>query len=85
MNWEYTAIAGVWLGLGILIGIILWAIIRRHFEKYDPFIPEIPYVRPGTPVMIGDDLFILMEYQYNDLPDKVEHHAIFRHIEDKDV
>lgn len=50
----------------IILGMILMSILRRFFREKDPFVPQIPFVRPGTPVMIGDDLYILMEYHYEE-------------------
>jgi hypothetical protein len=70
VNYWYEILEdGALVVVSILLGMLLMSIIKRHFKKHDPFVPQIPFVRPGTPVMIGDDLYVLMEYHYADVHD----------------
>lgn len=76
MNW-YQILGDVPLAaVSILLGMVIMFIIRRHVVEKDPFIPTIPFVRVGTPVMIGDDLYILMAYEYEEGADAQEERTV---------
>ena len=83
MNYWYEILEDVPIAIvAILLGMLLMSIIKRHFKEKEPFIPTIPYVRTGTPVMIGDDLYILMEYHYEEsgLSAQGERTVIFKSV-----
>lgn len=82
MNW-FELLNGVPEFLvGLLLGMLLLQVIKSHLKKHDPFVPQIPHVRVGTPVMIGDDLYYLKSYEYKDSgsPANAERTAIFQSI-----
>ena len=66
MNWmDYLpGIAAFVLAFGL--GGLTDSLIRKYRERYRPFIPEIPHVRVGSQVMIGDDLYVLKAYHYKE-------------------
>lgn len=66
MNWFDYLEDAVFGAICIFLGMILMVIIRRHFKEKEIFIHKIPFVRVGTPVMIGDDLYLLTSYEYQD-------------------
>jgi uncharacterized membrane-anchored protein len=66
VNWNLIFENLAIVAVSVLFGMLLMAAIRRHFNKHEPFIPEIPHVRVGSPVMIGDDLYILKSYVYKE-------------------
>lgn len=52
--------------IGFALGGVAVNAIRKHAAKNKPFIPEIPFVRVGSPVYIGDDMYILTAYEYEE-------------------
>jgi len=82
MNWPNILNDAVILLAGIILGMLLWSLIRRHFREHDPFVPQIPHVRVGSLVMIGDDLYILKGYNYKERSSTAdaERTAIFKSV-----